>query len=326
MARLRHANVVTVYDVGTVDDRDYVTMELMEGGTFEAWLQTPRSASEVAAAFIACGRGLVAAHAAGLVHRDVKPANVLRAADGRVALTDFGLAREHDSAPDRPRARSASRRAVDVTSTGIVLGTPLYMAPEQWSGDATPASDQFAFCVSMFEALAGVRPYGGEDDDTLIAAVERGPSAIDAAALRRVPRRFRRLLVRGLEPDAGKRWPSLAVLVDELVRAAAPAGRRRGGARRRRAGRRRRREHLRRHDAGARRGVPARAERARGGVEPRDRGAAGARAARRTCRWSPRSTTTPRRGTPRGSRRATTAASCRSHGWRGSTACPRAST
>jgi hypothetical protein len=230
MARLAHPSVVTVFDVGTVDGRDYVTMELMDAGTLADWLGKPRSARDIVRAFITVGRGLEAAHGAGLVHRDVKPANILRAADGRFALTDFGLARDHaDTDSLRPRPPRSDVHVVprppsalpDVTATGAVLGTPQYMAPEQWTGDATPASDQFAYCTSMFEAFAGRRPFGvaGADSEALRIAVARGPSSIDARALRAVPRRLRAIIARGLETEPARRWPTMTALLAAIARA-----------------------------------------------------------------------------------------------------------
>src|SRR5690606_36999488 len=135
------------------------------------WLKAaPRSAREIVAAFSAAARGLAAAHAAGLVHRDFKPHNVLRRKDGRIVVTDFGLARGIEVAielettlPLREAKANATASTTPsslsgLTETGSVLGTPAYMAPEQWSGDSVgPAADQFAFCVALWEALAGER-------------------------------------------------------------------------------------------------------------------------------------------------------------------------
>ncbi len=135
LARLAHPNVVAVHDVGATDDVIYVVMEFVKGPTLREFAQEPRSAREIVAAYVAAGRGLLAAHEAGLVHRDFKPDNAMLGADGRVRVIDFGL---------------ASLEALDI---GGAAGTPRYMAPEQRLGEASPASDQFAFCVSLREAL-----------------------------------------------------------------------------------------------------------------------------------------------------------------------------
>ena len=168
MARLSHPNVVTVHEVGTAGGRDFVAMELIHGETLAEWLRAkPRPPAAILDAFLAAGRGLAAAHAAGIVHRDFKPHNVLRSRDGRIVVTDFGLAREaHGALPPAldqtlPAGvtASASSPLVGLTVAGSLLGTPAYMAPEQWqSGPVTPATDQFAFCVALWEALAGQRP------------------------------------------------------------------------------------------------------------------------------------------------------------------------
>jgi predicted Ser/Thr protein kinase len=140
MARLTHPNVVAVYDVGSTVGRDYVAMELIDGESLAEWLRAaPRGERAILAAFRDAGRGLAAAHAAGIVHRDFKPHNVLRSRAGRIAVTDFGLARE--AAPERGAGTppgSSSQPQVQplsgLTVPGGLLGTPAYMAPEQWDG------------------------------------------------------------------------------------------------------------------------------------------------------------------------------------------------
>jgi predicted Ser/Thr protein kinase/protocatechuate 3,4-dioxygenase beta subunit len=230
MARLTHPNVVTVHEVGTAAGRDFVAMELVHGETLAAWLRSSkRSPAAIVDAFLAAGRGLAAAHAAGIVHRDFKPHNVLRSREGRIVVTDFGLAHDaHDALPGSSDAASPGgapattavsplRSLSRLTVTGSLLGTPAYMAPEQWRGGAiTPATDQFAYCVALWEALAGERPYPGPTFQDLRTQVAHGPAALDASNL---PRRVRSLLRRGMDPDPARRWPSMNALLVELGRA-----------------------------------------------------------------------------------------------------------
>jgi serine/threonine protein kinase len=251
MARLRHPNVVPVYDALTLDGHDVIVMELVEGTTLAAWLaETARTPEAVIPVLIAAGRGLAAAHAAGMVHRDFKPHNVLVDRDGRVLVTDFGLARSSELtsvsgvAPPAPETRAdlggtvsmvrgdaatmavTPRGELPLTRTGTLLGTPAYMAPEQLRGEsATARSDQFAFCVTAWEALAGTRPFTGATLGEIGHAIDRGQPA-DAA---RVPRTVRPALERGLAADPEQRWPAMAPLLDAL---APPV--RRGASRRRR--------------------------------------------------------------------------------------------
>ncbi|HEX5062780.1 MAG TPA: serine/threonine-protein kinase [Kofleriaceae bacterium] len=227
LARLTHPNVVTVHEVGSASGRDYVAMELIEGETLAEWLKAaPRTLDEIVNAFIAAARGLAAAHAANLVHRDFKPHNVLRRKDGRIVVTDFGLARGIEAIEFETTMRAKGPQPADdntpspltgLTQTGSVLGTPAYMAPEQWSGDTVgPAADQFAYCVAVWEALAGERPFKGATLEALQADVERGPSQVDDSKL---PRRMRAALKRGLDPDPKRRWPSMDALIGALGRA-----------------------------------------------------------------------------------------------------------
>jgi tetratricopeptide (TPR) repeat protein len=180
MARVSHRNVVTVHDVIEHAGRVYVAMELVRGGNVQQWLaERRRGWREIVAVFVAAGDGLAAVHAAGVVHGDVKPSNLLRDDDGRVLLGDFGLAVGPGDAARGP------------------AGTPAYLAPEQRRGAAADArSDQYAFCVALAEALD---------------AAGRGPA-------RRPPRRIRRAIARGLAVDPAQRFASIRALVDELRR------------------------------------------------------------------------------------------------------------
>ena len=227
MAKLTNPNVVVVYEVGTVDNCDYVAMELIEGVSLADWLRGGRRRlADRLDALVAAGRGLAAAHAAGLVHRDFKPHNVLCGRDGRILVTDFGLARTVESVSDyaarageEPSQAGADAMAT-LTRTGSLLGTPAYMAPEQWHGkEIGPATDQFAFCVALWEALAGTRPFTGASFDELRAAVERGPAGLDAS---RLPRRLRPIVRRGLDPDPARRWPSMTAVLGAIARDAVP--------------------------------------------------------------------------------------------------------
>jgi tetratricopeptide (TPR) repeat protein/predicted Ser/Thr protein kinase len=216
MAQLSHRNVVTVFDVGEHDDDVFFAMELVAGRTLRDWLaERTRSVREVVAVLADAGRGLAAAHAAGIVHRDFKPDNVLIAGDGRALVTDFGLARADGTVEPAPDAA-----VVDLTVTGQVIGTPVYMAPELLAGGAaTPASDQYSFSVVAYEALTGGRPFEGKTLGDLRTAIARGP------VLAEVPAHLRRVLARGLAADPAERFDSLDALLAELVRD--PATRRR---------------------------------------------------------------------------------------------------
>ncbi len=215
MARLAHPNVVTVYEVGRVGDHRFVAMELVEGTTLRGWLAAaPRGWREIVAMFIGAGRGLAAAHAAGLVHRDFKPDNVLVGADGRPRVTDFGLVADGpptiDDPPDEPLA-------ADVTGRGTAVGTPAYMSAEQWAGQVVdPRSDQFSFCVALWEALHGARPFAGRKAGDIRRAVAAG--AVTAPRRDDVPRWLQAVVRRGLAPSPADRWPSMAELLDALER------------------------------------------------------------------------------------------------------------
>jgi tetratricopeptide (TPR) repeat protein/predicted Ser/Thr protein kinase len=221
LAKLSHPNVVAVYDVGTFNDQVFVAMELVEGQTVRDWLdESPRSEREILAVFDSAGEALIAAHAAGLVHRDFKPDNVLIDDQGRVRVGDFGLAliagQEAGQDGDADREALASGPPATLTRTGAAVGTPAYMAPEQHARSAVGAeADQFSFCVALWEALGGSRPFRGDTPVELAAEMVAGRLQEPARAIRPW---LRRSLSRGLEVDPGRRYPSMAALVAALKR------------------------------------------------------------------------------------------------------------
>lgn len=232
MAKLSHPNVITVHDVGTFDERVFVAMEFIEGSTLRDWMDSERSWPEIVDAFVRAGRGLAAAHAAGLVHRDFKPDNVLMGHDGRVLVMDFGLARRATprTGPVHPiedrlqEARTAGSSAsgetrdLNLTRTGAMLGTPAYMSPEQHRGEHIgPHADQFSFCVALYEALYRERPFEGSSMASLAINVLDGHIR-NPPRDTKVPTWLRTVVVRGLAVAPEDRHPSMDALLAELQR------------------------------------------------------------------------------------------------------------
>ncbi|MBA3396219.1 MAG: serine/threonine protein kinase [Deltaproteobacteria bacterium] len=214
MAQVSHPNVVGVYDVGVAKDTTYIAMELVQGTSLRGWQEAPRTTAELIEAYVAAGRGLAAAHAAGIVHRDFKPDNVLVGNDGRVRVTDFGLAAA------RPGETIAKPRLgeLELTHSGMVLGTPAYMAPEQFLGGNVDArTDQFSFCVALHEALYRQRPFQGKSYEDLGDQVCEGrvrPPPQGAG----VSNELRAIVLRGLSVRPGDRYPTMDHLLDDLAR------------------------------------------------------------------------------------------------------------
>ena len=217
IARVTHPNVFAVYDV--------------EGQPLSTWAnEIARPWTEIVRMFIQAGRGLVAAHEAGLVHRDFKPHNVLVGDDGRARVLDFGLARPAplgtdddflpaDTQVDLPSVGEIIEDddSVNVTTTGIITGTPAYMAPEQHLGRAaTEASDQFAYCVALWEALYQRRPFEGRTAFAIAdAIIENRLSPVPKRT--RVPGWLHALLVKGLSVDPADRHSSMRSLLASIV-------------------------------------------------------------------------------------------------------------
>jgi len=219
MARLRHPNVVVVYEVGTHEGRVFIVMEYVEGGTLRDWVEAGGARlgwAPIVARYVAAGRGLEAAHAAGLVHRDFKPDNVLvERGSSRVLVTDFGIASAYGDEP--APASSDGPAQPGLTRTGVAIGTPPYMSPEQHLAHPVDArTDQFAFCVALYEALFGIRPFGGETIAEITSNVVLGqitPPRID----RGTPAWLAEAVRRGLRQERADRFPSMTALLAELA-------------------------------------------------------------------------------------------------------------
>ncbi len=222
MARLSHPNIVQVYDVGTCDGQLFLAMEFVVGNTLLRWFrERPRGWREVVPVLLQAGRGLQAAHEAGLVHRDFKPANVLVGSDGRVRVLDFGLAQLQGRVPGDTRTEPG-----DGTRTTVVAGTPAYMAPELYCRvEPDTRSDQFAFCVTLYEALYGRRPFAGKTVEALEKAILAGTIEAPPAEAK-VPAWLRKIVARGLAQDPAERWPSMDALLTALGRDRARSARR----------------------------------------------------------------------------------------------------
>ncbi len=218
MARLTHPNVAVVHDVGTHEGDVFVAMEFIRGDTLQTWLRkAPRKWPEVVEVFVQAGRGLAAAHAAGLVHRDFKPTNAMIGDDARVRVLDFGLC--YTEAAVDTEASGDAHVDVRITRREEVVGTPAYMPPEQFlrGGVVGPASDQFSFCASLYEALYDQLPFAGETVHSVSLAIASGELRAPPRGSR-VPPWLHNLVQRGLRPNADERFPSMEALLRVLGR------------------------------------------------------------------------------------------------------------
>ncbi len=228
LAKLDHRNVVSVHDVGVHEGKLFVAMEFVAGQTLGNWMARSggaRSWRETLAVFIEAGRGLAAAHEVGLVHRDFKPDNVMIGDDGRVRVMDFGLARTGAHEDETIGGFDATLEVNRLTRTGAVLGTPAYMPIEQFRGvEADARSDQFSFCVALYEALYGQRPFTGVTLGDLVGALEA--AVVREPAGTSVPTWVHRAISKGLAKDRAQRWPTMNALLDALSDDPAPRRRR----------------------------------------------------------------------------------------------------
>jgi hypothetical protein len=211
MARLSHPNVVAIHDVGVADGRVFLAMDLVESGNLREWLDRGPTARAKLDALIAAGRGLAAAHEVGIVHRDFKLENVLLGKDGRVLVTDFGIARAEPSAGSGPPLTAAGG------ATFAGAGTIGYMAPEQARGEPVDArADQFSFGVALYFAFCGRFPFPAADLGSYLESIDAGPPI--SVEWSRAPARLRRAANRALARDPADRYPTMTEMLRDLAR------------------------------------------------------------------------------------------------------------
>jgi serine/threonine protein kinase len=234
MARLTHPNVVRVYDVGEAqvdfgpgssenEPQLYVAMEFVDGQTLRRWQhERQRSVAELLAVYSQAAAGLLAAHEAKLVHGDFKPDNVLIDGRGRVLVTDFAVTRnivrervEYELSTLEAPTESERNNRVRESIAAVLIGTPAYMSPEQLDGEVPDArSDQFGFCVALWEAVTGERPFTGRTFAALREAIAGGPPPFPAGVR---PPRLRNVLARGMAENPANRYADLQALLDDLA-------------------------------------------------------------------------------------------------------------
>ncbi len=209
VARLRHPNIIQIYDIGEADRRPFVALELLEGGSLGARLAAaPQPAQQAAELARLLARAIHVAHEAGIVHRDLKPSNVLYAIDGVPKITDFGLAKRIDSDAGN-------------TETGQIIGTPSYMAPEQARGHSRrvgPAADIYALGAMLYEMLTGRPPFKGETPMETVRQVLDDDPVAPSRLVPRVPRDLETISLKCLQKDPARRYSSARALADDLDR------------------------------------------------------------------------------------------------------------
>lgn len=207
VAALQHPNIIQIYDVGDLGGRPFFTMELLEGGNLaESQSILPRSAKESAELIATLAETVHAAHQGGVIHRDLKPGNILFALDRTPKITDFGLAR---------RAHGCA----DLTLSGVPLGTPNYMAPEQARGlsrEIGPATDIYALGAILYELLTGRPPFSGETPTETLMKVINDDLIAPSKIVRKLPRDLETICLTCLQKEPRRRYVTAAALADDL--------------------------------------------------------------------------------------------------------------
>ena len=227
LAKLSHPNVVSVFDVGTYAEGVYIAMEYVKGKTLRKWLKDEQPhPTEIIRTLIKAGQGLHAAHSEGIVHRDFKPDNVIIGDRGQVKVLDFGLARtagREDSAVSRPESTPAEDStsgekllSKPLTKVGAIIGTAVYMAPEHFEfRELDEKTDQFSFCVTLFEALYGKRPFFGRTSEELEKNITSGLIEIPQEST--VPKWIEEIIRKGISISKDERFVSMLELLEALT-------------------------------------------------------------------------------------------------------------
>ncbi len=215
-ASVEHERIARVYDVGEHEGAPFVAMELVRGSTLRAWMRAHTASPEdVIAVGIQIGEGLAALHARGVIHRDLKPENVMLSEAGGIKLLDFGLARATPRLEPEEAPPASARDRAEATVASL-SGTPGYMAPEQWRGEALDARvDVFALAVVLYELASGGRPFSGRAGHELLEAM-RADAQFDTEEWQRMPPALRGIVARGLSIDRARRFDDGAAVLAAL--------------------------------------------------------------------------------------------------------------
>jgi serine/threonine protein kinase len=212
LAQLSHPNIVKVYDYGDYEGVPYLVMEYLPGGTLKQRLGKRVPPAEAARLLAPVARALAYAHGEHLIHRDVKPANILITRSGEPMLTDFGIAKILES----------TRGSTALTSTGVGMGTPDYMAPEQWTNDVTPLTDVYALGVVFFEMVTGRRPFSADTPAAVLIKQMQDPLPRPKALVPDLPDAVEQILFKALAKSPAERFQSMAAFAAALEEAARP--------------------------------------------------------------------------------------------------------
>jgi serine/threonine protein kinase len=231
LAKISHPNVVQVHEADEHEGGVYVVMEFIKGRTVDVWiLEDDPSWETILDVYQQVAKGLTAAHEAGLVHRDVKPQNILVNEDGDAKLVDFGLVKRDPKKTQTSEATSSMEQrlrqstASNLTEQGTVLGTPFFLAPEQLrKGEATAQSDQFSFSVAIFYGLFRQLPFEGNTPIERTVAIAEGKLR-EPEDFRGVPKAVYHVITKGLRPEPGNRYEGMRAMVDALKRARSGGG------------------------------------------------------------------------------------------------------
>lgn len=198
LAKLSHPNIVKVYDYGDHDGSPYLVMEYLPGGTLKKFIGKPMNWQEAIRLLLPIARGVAYAHQRGILHRDIKPANILITEDGDPMLSDFGIAKLFEG-----------EQTTALTGSGMAIGTPEYMAPEQWTGTTSIQSDLYSLGIVLYEMVAGRKPYMGDTPAAILIkqATEPLPSPRKFAV--EIPESLEDVLVKALAKDPEDRYKSI---------------------------------------------------------------------------------------------------------------------
>ena len=207
LAQLSHPNIVGVLDYGEFKGAPYLVMEYLPGGTLKDWLGRPIPWRDAVQLVLPIAQALEFVHDRGIINRDIKPSNVLMTEKGQPMLTDFGLIKVFGD---------KEKDATNLTASGIGLGTPDYMAPEQWTGEATAQSDLYSLGVVLYEMITGHRPYVADTPAGVLLAQANNPLPLPKSYIPNLPKDVESVLLKALAKKPGDRYPNMHVFESEL--------------------------------------------------------------------------------------------------------------